>query len=156
MEGQHADKWRWECYLCKVEFFVEDYRWCPRCGGKRPSWIGSEMGRRVGELERWRKSLYESNPVEMKRKFEGLDSLYTLKDECVGEVRFEAHTCGLKHWGLWSEKSGWWSTPSRMQVWSTRDKALAHAQLDVVDYHGRDEDHKVRCIEEWVDEETKS
>ena len=30
------DEWRWKCCDCRIEYFVEDYRFCPRCGRARP------------------------------------------------------------------------------------------------------------------------
>ena len=56
-----------------------------------------------------------------------------------------------RHYGIWSVSRGWWSTPSRMEVWAVTDKAMAHAQLDVVNQHYSEYEYQVRCIEEWYE-----
>ena len=56
------DEWRWKCCDCRIEYFVEDYRFCPRCGRARPDpmpspcynyyFEASGLIRRIESLER--------------------------------------------------------------------------------------------------------
>ena len=75
--------------------------------------------------------------------------------DCPFEIQVHQTDCGesyrVRHYGIWSVSRGWWSTPSRMEVWAVTDKAMAHAQLDVVNQHYSEYEYQVRCIEEWYE-----
>ncbi len=63
---------------------------------------------------------------------------------------------GVRHWGVWHPKSGWWFKPGG-EVYVTRHRALAEAQCLSVNQWGNkrpETDYRVRCIEEWADEQS--
>ena len=62
----------------------------------------------------------------------------------------EGEVCGLKHYGLWHDDNGWWWRQDRIFI--TEHRAVALAQEDAVNRF-RPGDWRVRCIEEWADEQ---
>ena len=62
----------------------------------------------------------------------------------------EGEACGPKHYGLWHDDNGWWWRQDRIFI--TEHRAVALAQADAVNRF-RPGDWRVRCIEEWADDQ---
>ena len=62
---------------------------------------------------------------------------------------------GARHYGVWHPEKQWWFKMGG-EVFATQHKALAEAQCEMTNRFGArhpDELYKVRCIEEWADEQ---
>ena len=88
---------------------------------------------------------------------EGRTEKQPISDEALArlEKRFDQiwRDCGWpdeKHYGLWHDDNGWWWRQDRIFI--TEHRAVALAQEDAVNRF-RPGDWRVRCIEEWADEQ---
>jgi len=71
-----------------------------------------------------------------------LSRILPIKIEAVPEV--------VRHYGLWHDETGWWWWQDHLFI--TEHRAIALAQEDAVN-RIRSGDWRVRCIEEWADDQ---
>lgn len=159
-ESKHIDKWCWKCAGCHNEYLVENCHVCSRCGKMIP--YGRDPICYQCRIEKIRKRFQNDTgmmPEPFRTFWERLSALEyrTINLEgCVGKT--EAHTCGLKHWGIWHPALGWMVFASG-EAFHTTSRAVAEVQCDATriraeaqgDEHSKL--HRVRCIKEWADEQ---